>query len=158
MIKIKYDEIFTYEKIYRAHMRGRLSKRNRKSLVKYEMTMLTNLYELHERMLSRKFYIKRYSSFVVYEPKKREIQTLNYSDRIIQHIICDDVLAPYAERNEARLMYQKKAGLNLRILDFYTETAKRLQAINNHQMEVVAKQLAEVKKMLAGWIKHTKNV
>ena len=60
MIKIKYDEIFTYEKIYRAHMRGRLSKRDKKSLVKYEMTMLTNLYELHERMLSRKFYIKRY--------------------------------------------------------------------------------------------------
>ena len=146
MIKIKYDEIFTYEKIYRAHMRGRLSKRDRKSLVKYEMTILTNLYELHERMLSRKFYIKRYSSFVVYEPKKREIQTLNYSDRIIQHIICDDVLAPYAERNEARLMYQKKAGLNLRILEFFKGYRKRWQEINNPPMEDVEKQLGDVKK------------
>ncbi|MDE6868306.1 MAG: RNA-directed DNA polymerase, partial [Clostridia bacterium] len=95
MIKQTFEEVFTFEALYRAHMKGRNSKRDKKPLVRFEMTMLNHLYDIYDKILNGKFRFGNYSAFVVYEPKKREIQTLHYSARIVQHVICDDVLMPY---------------------------------------------------------------
>ncbi|MCM1306909.1 MAG: four helix bundle protein [Bacteroides sp.] len=60
------------------------------------------------------------------------------------------------EKGERRLDWQKKALVYLNMLDFYTETAKTKQAINFHQMNVIALQIYEVKKLLNGWIRSDK--
>lgn len=61
------------------------------------------------------------------------------------------------ERDEdVRLQYQKNAGVALSILDFYTETARTKQAINIRQMSIIARQIAETRKLLNGWEKATK--
>lgn len=95
MIEATFDEVFTYENIYRAHMRGRLAKRDKKPLVKFESAMLGNLYEIFRKLGKGTFKLGGYNHFTVYEPKKREIQTLHYADRVVQHVLCDEVLAPY---------------------------------------------------------------
>ncbi|MDE5728709.1 MAG: RNA-directed DNA polymerase [Clostridia bacterium] len=95
MIEKTFEEVFTYEALYQAHMRGRLAKRDKKPLVKFETSMLGNIYDLYRRLAGGTFKLKGYNHFTVYEPKIREIQTLHYSDRVVQHVICDDVLAPY---------------------------------------------------------------
>lgn len=95
MINKTFDEVFTYEALFQAHLRGRLAKRDKKPLVKFETAMLGNIYDIYKRLSEGKFKIKGYNHFTVYEPKIREIQTLHYSDRVVQHVICDDVLAPY---------------------------------------------------------------
>lgn len=95
MIEKTFDEVFTYEALYQAHMRGRLAKRDKKPLVKFETAMLGNIYDVYKRLSGGTFKIRGYSHFTVYEPKKREIQTLHYSDRVVQHVLCDDVLSPY---------------------------------------------------------------
>lgn len=95
MIKQTFEEVFTFEALYRAHMKGRNSKRDKKPLVRFEMSMLNHLYDIYLKILNGKFRFGNYSAFVVYEPKKREIQTLHYSARIVQHVLCDDVLMPY---------------------------------------------------------------
>lgn len=95
MIEATFDEVFTYENIYRAHMRGRLAKRDKKPLVKFESAMLGNLYEIYRKLSQGTFKLGSYSHFTVHEPKRREIQTLHYADRVVQHVLCDDVLAPY---------------------------------------------------------------
>ena len=95
MINTKFDELFTYERLFRGHLRGRLSKRDKKPLVRFEMGMLENVYNVYRDLKAGTFKFKGYSSFVVYEPKRRQIQTLHYSDRVVQHVLCDDVLMPY---------------------------------------------------------------
>lgn len=95
MIEKSYDEIFSFENIYKAHLRGRLSKRDKKPLVKFENYMLENLQDITSKLKNRTYKVKGYSSFVVFEPKMREIQNLRYADRVVQHVLCDDVLAPY---------------------------------------------------------------
>ena len=60
------------------------------------------------------------------------------------------------EDEQTRVSYQKNAAVALHLLDFYTETARRKQAINNHQMEVISKQIAETHKLLKGWVRATK--
>ncbi len=95
MIELTFDEVFTYENIYRAHMRGRMAKRDKIPLVKFEASMLGNLYEIYRRLSGGTFKLSGYNHFTVHEPKKREIQTLHYADRVMQHVLCDEVFAPY---------------------------------------------------------------
>lgn len=95
MITKTFDELFTYDSLYKAHLKGRTCKRDKKPLVRFEMCMLSNVYDLYRRLKQGTFRFGRYTSFVVYEPKMREIQTLHYCDRIVQHVLCDDLLMPY---------------------------------------------------------------
>lgn len=95
MITITFDELFTFENLFRAHARGRKCKRDKKPLVRFETDMLYHLYELFDEMSNGRFKLGKYQYFIVYEPKIREIQTQPYVKRIMQHLLCDDVLAPY---------------------------------------------------------------
>ncbi len=76
-------------------MKGRSAKRDKRPLVRFEMIMLNHLYDVYRQLITGKFRFGNYSAFIVYEPKKREIQTLHYSARIVQHVLCDDILMPY---------------------------------------------------------------
>ncbi len=98
MIEQKFEEVFTFENLFQGHMRGRMSKRDKKPLVRFEMSMLENVYNIYRDLNNGTFKFKGYSSFVVYEPKRRQIQTLHYGDRVVQHVLCDDVLMPYFSR------------------------------------------------------------
>lgn len=95
MITQTFDEVFTFEAIYKAHLRGRLAKRDKLPLVRFESSLLENIYKIYQSLSCGTFRISNYSHFTVYEPKKREIQTLRYCDRVVQHVLCDDVLQPY---------------------------------------------------------------
>lgn len=95
MFKDTFDSIFTYENLYKAHIKGRSSKRDKRSIVRFEMGMLEKLYEIYERLKKGHYNVGNYHTFVVYEPKKREIQTLCYSERVVQHALCDNFLVPY---------------------------------------------------------------
>lgn len=95
MIEQTFEEVFTLEALLKAHKKGRQSKRKKKSIVKFEISMFERIYKLYNEIKTNKYKISAYNSFVVYEPKRREIQTLLYRDRIVQHVLCDDVLMPY---------------------------------------------------------------
>lgn len=95
MITQSFDEVFTFESLYRAHLRGRLAKRDKLPLVNFESSLLENIYKLYNSLKNGTFKFSKYNHFTVYEPKKREIQTLRYCDRVVQHVLCDDVLQPY---------------------------------------------------------------
>ncbi len=83
MITITYEELFDYDKLYRGHLRGRLSKRDKKPLVRFEMNMLDNLSFLHDRIKDGKYKSGKYSTFTIRVPKQREIQTQPYDNRVV---------------------------------------------------------------------------
>ena len=77
---------------------------------------------------------------------------LNTSTDIIEYLY----RANYEREKAARIEWQKKAMVSLNLLDFYTERARVKFAITNHQTEIIARQLYEVKKLLSGWVRSTK--
>lgn len=95
MITITYEELFTYRALYRGHLRGRRCKRDKKPLVRFEMETLDHLYDMYDRLETGKFRPSKYSSFIVKVPKLREIQTQPYKNRVMQHVLCDNILSPY---------------------------------------------------------------
>ena len=98
MITKTFDEVFTYEALYRAHLHGRVGKRTKKPVVRFEINTTERIYELYSHLRNGTYKLGKYHAFLVYEPKMRQIQTLYYSDRVVQHVLCDDVLAPYFTR------------------------------------------------------------
>ena len=64
------------------------------------------LWRLKERIENKTIKIGGYHKFMVFDPKKREIQALSFSDRVFQHLLCDKVLMPYFE---PKLIYDNAA-------------------------------------------------
>ena len=95
MLNITYDEVFSLENIFNGHKKCRQCKRKKESIVKFEFNQLANLYMLYDAMKSRSINYNHYTNFVVYEPKRREIQTVPYGMRVIQRVLCDKALLPY---------------------------------------------------------------
>ena len=76
MITKTFSEVFSFEALYRAHLHGRVGKRTKKPVVNFEINMTERIYELYHKLQSGTYKLSRYHSFLVFEPKKREIQTL----------------------------------------------------------------------------------
>ncbi|MDE5756118.1 MAG: RNA-directed DNA polymerase [Clostridia bacterium] len=95
MIETTLEELFTFEALYAAHRASRASRRSKKPIVKFETSMLTHLYDIHKRLNDGTYKFGKYNTFLVYEPKCREIQNLFYSDRLVQRVLCDGLLMPY---------------------------------------------------------------
>lgn len=75
----------------------------------------------------------------------------NSSVELIEHLY----RANY-ERGDQREVFQKQAMVSINLIDFYSETAKCKQAITIRQMGIIARQLYEIKKLLAGWMRSNK--
>ena len=91
---MNYDELFTFENLYQAHLKARKCKRHKKDVIQFELNLSTNLWQLYDALHTRTYRISGYNKFIIYEPKKREIQALEYKDRVVQHVLCDLYLYP----------------------------------------------------------------
>ena len=65
MLTITYEELFSYANLYKAHLRGRRGKRDKKPLVRFEMEMLVHLQEMYEQLRGGTYRMNRYHSFIV---------------------------------------------------------------------------------------------
>lgn len=101
-----YDEIFTFENLYNAHIKARKGKRRKRDVIQFENNLSFNLWNLFYRLRDRTYRISGYHRFDITEPKKREIQALQYKDRIVQHCLCDLYLYPLLT---ARFIYDNGA-------------------------------------------------
>ncbi len=96
--------------------------------------------------------------FVITEksPKKLRWSIISRLHNTSIDIIENLYRANYERETVNRVEFQKRSMVSLNLLDFFAETAKRKQAINLHQMSVIARQISEVKRLLTGWIKSNK--
>ncbi|MCR5136245.1 MAG: reverse transcriptase/maturase family protein [Oscillospiraceae bacterium] len=101
-----YEKIYTFENLYRAYLASRRCKRKTREVVEFEMDAGIQLIRLQEELRSESYRLSGYYHFTIYDPKVREIYALHYRDRIVQHSLCDNVLAPYFETH---LIYDNAA-------------------------------------------------
>ncbi|MCL2671183.1 MAG: RNA-directed DNA polymerase [Clostridiales bacterium] len=101
-----YDLLCDFQRLYAAHRAARRGKRGNAAVIAFEMNLAENLCKLQAELSKRTYAPKEYSHFTIFEPKKREIFAPRYEDRVVQHCICDNILAPMLE---ARLIYDNAA-------------------------------------------------
>lgn len=101
-----YEALCDFQKLYAAHRAARRGKRKKADVIDFEMNLAQNLCALQDELAGRAYRQRAYRHFTVYEPKERTIFAPPYSDRVVQHCLCDNVLMPALE---PRLIYDNAA-------------------------------------------------
>ena len=83
--------IFTIEKLFKAYGDCIKNKKNTVNALKFELKREKNLFLLLSELKSRKYEISRHICFVVKEPSPREIFAGDFRDRIVHHLLCNEI-------------------------------------------------------------------
>ena len=83
--------IFTYEDVLKAYMECRKYKRNTKTAMNFEKNFIDKLQVLLKQINTRTFKSGRYTCFAVIQPKPREVWAAPFKNRIIHHLIHNEI-------------------------------------------------------------------
>jgi len=83
-----FDQICSIENLHLADSKARKGKGNQHSVKSHDRNRDANIIRLHNDLLAGSFKTSRYTTFFIFEPKRREIFRLPYfPDRIVHHAI-----------------------------------------------------------------------
>ncbi len=82
---------FTFEQLVQAYYDCRRNKRNTNSARQFEQAMETNLLDLHDELLAGTYQPGRSICFVVTRPKAREVWATDFRDRIVHHLLYNQI-------------------------------------------------------------------
>lgn len=97
-------DIFTFENLLRAYKKASKNKRNKKDVSKFREHLYQNIYRIEKTFKHSKYPEIKYHSFIVEQPKRREVWATTFEIRVIMHCFCDEFLTEffeqfYSERN-----------------------------------------------------------
>ena len=90
------ETIFTLENIWHAYKTCIKRKKKTINRLKFELKREREIIELRKELLNRKYKISRHIYFVVTDPKPREIFAADFRDRVVHHLIYNE-LSPLCE-------------------------------------------------------------
>ena len=85
------SEIFTIEKLYKAYEDCLHNKKNTVNALKFELKREKNIFQLLSELKDRQYKISRHICFIVKEPSPREIFAGDFRDRIVHHLLCNEI-------------------------------------------------------------------
>ncbi len=94
-IKLKLRDRLELKYFYDAYLRARRHKKIKREILIFDMDAETNLINLIESIKNNTYHLGEYRKFIVYEPKKREILSLPYIDRIVHQWYIGEFIKPY---------------------------------------------------------------
>jgi hypothetical protein len=83
--------IFTLEKLYQAYLDCRRTKRKTINALKFEWNLEKNLFKLQKELETKIYRPGRSICFVVQEPSPREIFAASFRDRIVHHLLINEI-------------------------------------------------------------------
>lgn len=86
------QQIFTFQKLYKAYLGCRENKRKTINALKFEWDLEKNLFSLQNRLNKKNYEPGRSICFVVKEPCPREIFAANFEDRIVHHFLVNEII------------------------------------------------------------------
>jgi len=101
-----YEPMCSFQNLYNAHKKARRGKRDKAEVIKFELDLSQNLCLLQQQLQQKIYQPSEYKQFMVYDPKARTIYAPNYTDRVVQHCLCDNIIMPTLE---PKLIYDNAA-------------------------------------------------
>ena len=105
--------MFSFQNIYNAYQKCKKNKTNTVSVLQFEQNLLENIWQLGNDLQSRRYKIGRSICFLTHSPKLREVFAADFRDRIVHHILVDEIEEFY----ERKFIYdtynnRKKKGIH----------------------------------------------
>lgn len=104
---INFEDAITYDHLLKAYRHCRKGKKFRAATVKFHIDYVGNLLHLLELLKTGQYEIDDLYSFIIFEPKMREIIANRFLDKIVQRAICKYILEPKIKN---RLIYDNYAS------------------------------------------------
>jgi|SRR3989344_1693357 len=97
MDSYSYNNLISIENLFQAWDKFKKGKRKKIDVGFFELSLETNLFDLHEKLKSKTYTHGKYTSFNIYDPKFRHIHKAEVLDRIVHHAIVS-VLDPIFDK------------------------------------------------------------
>lgn len=95
---LSFNELFSYENLYKSYIRCRRNVGWKASTQKYIVQAPLNVYQTRKELMNGKFRSKGFCEFDLFERgKKRKIKSVKIEERIVQRCLCDHALVPVIE-------------------------------------------------------------
>lgn len=88
----------TFEKLFEAYLDCRKHKRNTINALMFEYNLEQNLFRLYEDLVSGEYKIGQSICFIVLYPKPREVWAADFRDRIVHHLIYNEIKDRFYKR------------------------------------------------------------
>ncbi len=85
------EEVFNFKKIYKAYLDCRKLKRNTVNAVSFEYDVERNLFNTLDRLKEGSYSPGRSICFVATEPVYREIFAADFKDRVVHHLLVNEL-------------------------------------------------------------------
>lgn len=94
-IKNCFYKNLTFEKMIQAHQRAKQHKASKDEIIQFEFNLENNIVNIINSIKNHTYKSGNYYEFVIYEPKKRQIYSLPYKDRIVHQWYVEEFIKPY---------------------------------------------------------------
>ncbi len=94
---MSWEQVYDYQMLYEAYLRARKEKRYRREVLEFSYNLEENLISLQNELIWKTYVPGEYRTFLVHEPKTREIAAAPFRDRVVQHAL-HAVMEPAFER------------------------------------------------------------
>ena len=108
-IRNVYNEICSFENLYRAYQKARRGKRYLDYTVQFDRRLEENLLELSRELQDQSYFPGEYRTFWIQEPKPRLISAAPFRDRIVHHALID-VIEPLIDPSFIEDTYACRKG------------------------------------------------
>ncbi len=104
-----FEQVFSYEHLYKAYQKSRRNVSWKASVQKYISQAPTNIQRTHERLMNGTFRSSGFMEFDINERGKvRHIRSVHIEERVVQRCLCDYSLVPVLSRT---FIYDNGASL-----------------------------------------------
>lgn len=93
-----FDSVISFENLHSAFRLAARGKREQPEVVRWRYHLETRLLKLRDRLVAGDYEFGPYRSFMVLDPKPRNIVAAPFEDRIVHHAMCN-VLVPVFEKS-----------------------------------------------------------
>lgn len=83
-----YPQIYTFPNLFQAYCMARRGKRSQAVVAAFELNYEIELINLADELEQQTYVPGSYTSFYIYEPKKRLISAAPFRDRVVHHALC----------------------------------------------------------------------
>lgn len=87
-----YDSMLDYEKIKKIYNKVRVTTKNKKEVIRFSLNLNENLMDILTKLYKGKYMFNKYRIFLIKEPKYRLIMSECIEDKIVNHLLSDDLI------------------------------------------------------------------
>ena len=92
-----YHRIYDIDNLYLAYSKAKKGKGKTYGVIQFEKDLDNNILSLHKELSERSYITSQYTTFIIHDPKEREIYRLPFRDRVAHHAIMnilEDIWTP----------------------------------------------------------------